>query len=305
VHAPATVRADALKVIRGGAGVVGGVVQGSLGVVSSIGKNATRGLATLSFDSEYLKSREIAAVHDQGLGRSVGHGAVSFGKGIFDGVTGVVAQPVKGAMQDGAKGFGMGLGRGLAGLVVKPVAGTLDLVTGSIQEVSELAGRTIVRTNPEVRVHVPRQLSQGVLGLSQRMYHLQARPNVVWPVREVRVYRAHSTQGSATARVALPPPRGFLPVLSGLDGRPATLPASSGKYALGISFRTGPNVEGDQQMIQELRWSLAVTRAEIEAEKREARERGDDANLEYLVEDSDGHPTRFSTKFDKNHPWCL
>ncbi len=61
----------------------------------------------------------------------MGHGAVSFGKGnclsfplyllisegwakplslpsttgIFDGITGVVAQPIKGAMQEGAAGF--------------------------------------------------------------------------------------------------------------------------------------------------------------------------------------------------------
>jgi hypothetical protein len=45
-----------------------------------------------------------------------------FGVGIFQGVTGLVTQPVDGARRDGAAGFLKGVGRGVAGLVVKPAA---------------------------------------------------------------------------------------------------------------------------------------------------------------------------------------
>lgn len=46
-----------------------------------------------------------------------------FRHGIYDGVTGVVTQPVHGAMEEGALGFLKGVGKGLGGLVLKPTAG--------------------------------------------------------------------------------------------------------------------------------------------------------------------------------------
>jgi hypothetical protein len=45
-----------------------------------------------------------------------------FGQGIFEGVAGLVTQPVEGARREGAAGFLKGMGRGVAGLVVKPAA---------------------------------------------------------------------------------------------------------------------------------------------------------------------------------------
>jgi hypothetical protein len=46
-----------------------------------------------------------------------------FTHGIYDGITGVVTQPVHGAMEEGAAGFLKGVGKGLGGLVLKPTAG--------------------------------------------------------------------------------------------------------------------------------------------------------------------------------------
>jgi hypothetical protein len=46
---------------------------------------------------------------------------------MFDGITGLVTQPLSGAKQDGASGFIKGLGKGFAGLVVKPGAGIYGL----------------------------------------------------------------------------------------------------------------------------------------------------------------------------------
>jgi hypothetical protein len=46
-----------------------------------------------------------------------------FTHGIYDGVSGVVTQPVHGAMEEGALGFLKGVGKGLGGLVLKPTAG--------------------------------------------------------------------------------------------------------------------------------------------------------------------------------------
>lgn len=45
------------------------------------------------------------------------------GYGIFDGVTGIFTQPIKGAHKEGARGFFKGFGKGIGGAVCKPAAG--------------------------------------------------------------------------------------------------------------------------------------------------------------------------------------
>ncbi|KAF1808474.1 UDP-Glycosyltransferase/glycogen phosphorylase [Eremomyces bilateralis CBS 781.70] len=45
-----------------------------------------------------------------------------FGLDLFEGITGVVTQPIEGAKKDGAAGLAKGFGKGLAGLFLKPTA---------------------------------------------------------------------------------------------------------------------------------------------------------------------------------------
>jgi hypothetical protein len=47
-----------------------------------------------------------------------------FTLGMFDGVTGVVTQPYRGAQKEGVTGFSTGVGKGLGGLVFKTSAGS-------------------------------------------------------------------------------------------------------------------------------------------------------------------------------------
>lgn len=63
----------------------------------------------------------------------MGYGGLALMKGIFNGVTGLVTEPYKGAKSKGAKGAAVGVGRGLMGLVAKPVAGTVGLVGCTVQ----------------------------------------------------------------------------------------------------------------------------------------------------------------------------
>jgi hypothetical protein len=48
---------------------------------------------------------------------------MDFAHGIYDGVTGVVTQPINGAKEGGVTGFVAGVGKGLGGLVLKPTGG--------------------------------------------------------------------------------------------------------------------------------------------------------------------------------------
>lgn len=50
-----------------------------------------------------------------------------FGLGVFDGITGIFSQPVKGAMKEGPVGFVKGVGKGLAGAPLKSAAGAIAL----------------------------------------------------------------------------------------------------------------------------------------------------------------------------------
>jgi len=81
-------------------------------------------------DKEYSRQRDIKK---QRKAKHVGEGLL-FGfrdllQGTFEGVTGIVTQPVKGAIEGGVEGFFKGVGRGLVGVVAKPTVGAIDLVT--------------------------------------------------------------------------------------------------------------------------------------------------------------------------------
>lgn len=45
------------------------------------------------------------------------------GLGFFDGIAGLVTQPIRGAEKEGPGGFVKGIGKGIGGLIVKPAAG--------------------------------------------------------------------------------------------------------------------------------------------------------------------------------------
>eukprot|EP01125_Pyxidicula_operculata_P006945 TRINITY_DN2372_c0_g2_i1.p1 TRINITY_DN2372_c0_g2~~TRINITY_DN2372_c0_g2_i1.p1 ORF type:complete len:3924 (+),score=928.96 TRINITY_DN2372_c0_g2_i1:918-12689(+) len=62
------------------------------------------------------------------LVEGIAYGLRDFGVSVVDGVTGVVTEPIKGAMKDGAIGAIKGVGKGLVGVVATPVTGTIDLV---------------------------------------------------------------------------------------------------------------------------------------------------------------------------------
>ena len=46
-----------------------------------------------------------------------------FGLGLYDGITGLVTQPLKGAKEGGAAGFVGGFFKGIGGVACKPAAG--------------------------------------------------------------------------------------------------------------------------------------------------------------------------------------
>jgi UDP:flavonoid glycosyltransferase YjiC (YdhE family) len=70
-----------------------------------------------------------------------------FGYGFYDGITGLVTQPLQGARKEGAAGFFKGAAKGIAGVVLKPAAGIWGLpgytAKGIYSEISKHFGSSV------------------------------------------------------------------------------------------------------------------------------------------------------------------
>jgi UDP:flavonoid glycosyltransferase YjiC (YdhE family) len=58
-----------------------------------------------------------------------------FGLGMYDGITGIVTQPWKGAQREGLGGFAKGFGKGIGGLVAKPSAAAFGILGYTMKEI--------------------------------------------------------------------------------------------------------------------------------------------------------------------------
>lgn len=70
-----------------------------------------------------------------------------FGFGMYDGISGLVTQPMKGAQKEGAAGFFKGIGKGIGGVVLKPGAAIYGIpgytMQGVYKEVQKQFGSTV------------------------------------------------------------------------------------------------------------------------------------------------------------------
>ncbi|XP_064395949.1 intermembrane lipid transfer protein VPS13A-like isoform X2 [Halichondria panicea] len=111
-----------------GAGVVGGITGASSRITGSVGDV----LSKLTFDAEFINKRQQQKAKPPKIGSKLG----GFAKNVFEGVTGVVTQPVKGLQKEGAIGLLQGTGRGLVGLITRPTGGLMDLASGTLDFVT-------------------------------------------------------------------------------------------------------------------------------------------------------------------------
>ncbi|CAG0918882.1 unnamed protein product [Notodromas monacha] len=91
-------------------------------------------------DKNYQKKRkENARRGDANAGAKLVRNFRGLGMGVFDGVTGVVLQPISGAKEEGFGGFLKGVGKGMVGLVSKPTSGVFDFASSSLDMVRRVA----------------------------------------------------------------------------------------------------------------------------------------------------------------------
>lgn len=127
--------------------VVGGVARGTkslarhavggfAGSASLLTETFSKNMAVITLDRRYAQrrdrrntlrspDRDLAVTFFEG----VESGALKLVRGVWDGVTGVVRAPLRGAERHGVEGFAKGVGKGLLGLLVKPMIGLSDAAT--------------------------------------------------------------------------------------------------------------------------------------------------------------------------------
>ncbi|KAL7796871.1 hypothetical protein V8C37DRAFT_371750 [Trichoderma ceciliae] len=70
-----------------------------------------------------------------------------FGLGLYDGISGLVTQPMRGAQKEGAAGLIKGFGKGIGGLITKPAAGFWGLpayvMQGTYAELNKFLSRSV------------------------------------------------------------------------------------------------------------------------------------------------------------------
>lgn len=144
---------------KGTGSLVGNLAQGVFNSAGKFTGSIGQGVATLSFDTDYLREREKASRDKpRHAGEGVAYGIRDFGKGLWHGATGVVMQPIKGAKEEGVLGFGKGIGRGVVGIAAKPLAGTFDLISQTADGIKNTT--TFFKERKKGRIRIPRYIGE-------------------------------------------------------------------------------------------------------------------------------------------------
>lgn len=121
---------------KGTASLVANTLDGTFDAASKISGTFGQGLATMSMDDHYQQIRARARrKHVRGIREGIVQGSKELSIGVYEGVTGLVLGPVRGAQESGAVGFVKGTITGIIGLPVKPVAGIFDFASRASQGV--------------------------------------------------------------------------------------------------------------------------------------------------------------------------
>ena len=147
----------------GSTSLASNTIGGTADFLHKFSSNMGKGLAHLSLDKDFRRNRNRAhALRAQTVQEGLVEGARELGRGVLEGVSGIVLAPYRGAEAEGLKGFGKGVVRGVLGVAVKPTVGVLDFAsraTEGIRSAARAPQREAVQRDPTLatgRVRQPR-----------------------------------------------------------------------------------------------------------------------------------------------------
>ncbi len=152
-------------------GVLGGTAAGTAGLLNFVTSTVSHAAGALSFDPNYTYRRHVLMQQQAGsTGSGLRQGMQAMRLGLHAAASGVLQEPVRGAIDGGTAGFIKGVGRGLVGVVAKPTSGLAALVAKTSEGLASDAKRVTVRgrseqerSSTELRVRQPRELGADVV----------------------------------------------------------------------------------------------------------------------------------------------
>jgi len=105
--------------------VLGGTFKASSQITGGLGRLA----GTFSMDANYVRDRQQTQPKPRHVVQGLMTGSAGLGRGVMEGLTGLISAPIEGAQSHGVAGLLKGIGKGVVGAVVKPTAGMFDLAT--------------------------------------------------------------------------------------------------------------------------------------------------------------------------------
>lgn len=159
-------------IVNGSWSFMRGVVGGPSRTVSQVAGSLSRRVTAMSMDGQYIEDRTRRGQDARNHGprhavEGLRFGAEGFGRGVVEGVAGLISQPIEGAQTQGVRGLVKGAGKGLVGLALKPTAGMLDFAQRTMEGFARTFeyiedARSHVRhdaeTDPHERMRMPRML---------------------------------------------------------------------------------------------------------------------------------------------------
>ncbi|XP_034206662.1 uncharacterized protein LOC117620640 isoform X2 [Prunus dulcis] len=144
-------------------GLITGMAQGTTSLLSNtvyaisdaatqFSKAAHKGIVAFTFDDQ-----AVSGVEQQQIGVATHSKGVI--NGVFEGLTGLLQSPIKGAERHGLPGVLSGIALGITGLVAKPAASILE-VTGKTAQSIRNRSRFYQMGQQRFRVRLPRPLSR-------------------------------------------------------------------------------------------------------------------------------------------------
>jgi len=112
--------------------VLGGTFKASSQITGGLGRLA----GTFSMDADYVEKRQQVQPKPKHVVQGLVTGSAGLGRGVMEGLTGLISAPIEGAQSEGVTGFIKGVGKGVVGAVVKPTAGMFDLATRTAEGIA-------------------------------------------------------------------------------------------------------------------------------------------------------------------------
>mmetsp|Transcript_1298 Transcript_1298/g.4447 ORF Transcript_1298/g.4447 Transcript_1298/m.4447 type:complete len:3393 (-) Transcript_1298:60-10238(-) len=144
VHQPEDMGGVVRSIERGTSSLVNHTIHGGFSTASKITSSIGKGLSSLTFDEEYMQSREKAK-RPVGFLEGVTNGGEALKKGFIEGATGLVYKPLEGFEKEGGIGLFKGIAKGFIGAPVKPVTGFFDFASKTTEGLSNFSRELTAR----------------------------------------------------------------------------------------------------------------------------------------------------------------